>query len=278
MELVGYLILAQLCNFCCICVHSVRLNYNLESQIGFKNALKVSLQYFGASAVLPARLGELVRTVLLKKQMEIPFSSSIPLIITLQSYELIVLAANITYLIMQGMAHLDTQYIQYILFFASFILGVASLIYLLAIHFKSKFLEIIRGAVLSYLAAFKPRKFLLNILLMLLAWFLALLTIECVLDAFDIKHNVANLDLILVGMILGMLLPIFPGALGTFEAGVWGALSILVIENEMIIYIVVLLRLSFYCIPFIYFLYAAKGHIGSFAKMIKTEMLSNTAK
>lgn len=255
--------LAQVPNAICVFFHAARLRLALlPVHLGLFESFRITTLYFGASAVLPARLGELVRPVLLLRTHNIPLSRSAAAIIHLQLSEVVVLALLFAYLSGKLWMLVQVELRAFMLSPVYFLIP-AVLLLLMAVFWgkvKHRLMPFIASVYQSFMAGVAIPKLLLNITVTVVTWCFSLVTLSVVLTAFRIGFDFDSLLLILFAMIVGGLIPLLPGSLGTFEAGVILGLRYLNVSLSDAFYISVVLRFTIFSAPLIYLLTAFGFH------------------
>lgn len=244
-------LITQMSNFSCILLHALRLKTVLSDfRIEFPSLFGITLMYIGASALLPARLGEFVRPAMLQKRHGVPLPVSAAAIAHLQVAEVLVLLFILAFLSSLLKVYFTDDVLQpkmiVITFSAVLVITAVMAIFVLPVSRVRPFLS----ETLRYFSrGVHAEKIIINVFLTVCAWAMSLCTIYFVLEIFSIKGDLVSLLLIFVGIMVGSLLPVLPGAAGTFEIGVvLGAryLDISLIDSFAV---ALVLRGAFFAVP-----------------------------
>lgn len=267
-EVVLFLLLAEAVNLVCIFVHGLRLKFiMLPRRIPIHHCTKASYLFFGASAILPARLGDLVRPLYLKRHCQISFAESGGVLVALQVAELIVISLIVLLLLSEYLpiSHLLDSYLimnantVMVLVFLTLLIAVC-ILFLRKLEPAKNF---VKNMLQSAGQSLQPKQLTLTILVTIFTWSFSLMIIALVLSAFSISYDFFAVLLIFTGMLVGGLLPILPGALGTFEGGVVLGLTYLQVDLADSFLIALTLRFIIYSPPLVYSLFVTGSNLSS---------------
>ncbi len=219
-----FIIIAIITLLLSVWIRAIRWNYLLshEKNISTNLLCKVELIGYFGNNVLPLRLGEVLRSIILGKEINLPKSlvfGSIMLERILDMVGLIILSVLLIF------TFDVSEEIRNLVYFGVVItLGVIVILFIIRKLFKNKLFGgqssgIIKNLI-SGITGLKPELRIKSLIITIILWLIYWLNIHLVQEAFNLDMTITQSLLVLVISSLALSVPSAPGMIGTYHLAV----------------------------------------------------------
>lgn len=220
--------------FMCLFAKALAWRILLEPQhpVPMRRLYRYTIVAFAASALTPARAGELLRVWVLKTRDHVPAADSTAVAFTeklLDVITLILVCAPLPWLL----PHLPEWVTDAMLVFGSIALGVFVAMFLAVGRVEAREPRSWFGRFIAGLHAVRdPKSMVLALLVLVIMWCLDLIAVSLVLYAIGVSISVGGAMLILFSFNLAIAIPSTPGQVGALQVGALAATQALRIPEE----------------------------------------------
>lgn len=229
-------------------IRAVRLFYLSDKLITLWTSFRLQVSAFALNLAYPAKMGDLLIASFLKKYIGGRYQESVALMLHLRLLDLMTLAAIVLLFIAPVTFSIAQPYevpreinLLFWILLAAGVVFVAGLIWLQNLEWRQALQRYLPQKVLRIKPLFKflisfhklDRVYLVTLVSSLVIWFLEASTIALIARELDPQINFVPLLLAMAVGNLLKVLPLFPGGLGTYEAGFILILSLYGVSPEI---------------------------------------------
>jgi uncharacterized protein (TIRG00374 family) len=220
-------------------------------RVKISSLFKTVLTGFMVNSILPARAGEFYRAYFLNKLEDIPPSSIFATVVFERIYDGIILGLCILYVLLSGVISNKSFFTIGLISSGVYLLAVIVIVFYyfkrdlvikmikkVLFFFPSRFMKKVNKFLISFYNGLHVIKSIKNLLLFTLftfiTWFFIFITNYLFLESMNIfpivNMGISKLDLtifMMIGSIIGVSIPLAPGAFGSFQGGIVLALCLL---------------------------------------------------
>jgi glycosyltransferase 2 family protein len=197
-----------------------------------KRLYRYTIAAFAASALTPARAGELLRVWALKTRDAVPVADSTAVALAeklLDVITLLLVCVPLPWLL----PHLPEWVTDAMLVCGSIALGIFIAMFFAVGRVEAREPRSWLGRFIAGLHALRePKQMVLAMLVLVIMWFLDLVAVSLVLYAIDVPISIGGAMLILFSFNLAIAIPSTPGQVGALQVGALAATQVLRIPEE----------------------------------------------
>ncbi len=250
----GYFILAIIAFYLSFIPRIYRWNVllnNLEEKKGFKDTAEIYMLSWFANALVPAKLGDLYRSYLYKKNYQTSKSTIVGTIFVERLFDLVFVLIMV--LILDVVFYQQFQYLSYLLLATALFLGAITLLIIIKKFRNSlkkflpdKFKHVLDNFEEGAAQCLRKKSVIFIGACTIVTWFLEIFSFYFILLSLNVSIPFSLVIFTLIVSALISTLPITPSGAGAVELAVSGVLILIGLESSLAITIAILHRLVDY--------------------------------